>query len=93
MLKTILRFLAVTLVAVALGFLIYYLTQSGASASAVGSFSRELGGEGGFREGSFSLARGIFGIGGNLLLVAIITSVVALIQKAFAPQREPAGTR
>ncbi len=96
MLKTILRFLAVTLVAVALGFLIYYINQPAAGASGLssfGDFSRELGGEGGFREGSFSLARGLFGIGGDLLLVAIITAVVVLIQKAFTPQHEPARIR
>lgn len=96
MLKTTLRFLVVTLVAVALGFLIYYINQPAAGASGLstfGSFSRELGGDGGFRESGFSLARGLSGITGDLILVAITTAIVVIIRKAFAPQHEPAPIR
>ncbi len=99
MFKTILRFLIVTLIAVALGAMIYHLNQPARSASFgsgirnIGNFSRDFGGEGGFHEGGFSLSRGLFGIKGNLLLVAIVTVIVVSMQKTFARKPEPARTR
>ena len=99
MFNTILRFIVVTLIAVALGALIYHLNQPAGSASFgssirnIGNFSRDFGGEGGFHEGGFSLSRGLFGITGNLLLVTIVTVIVVSLQKAFARKPEPARTR
>ena len=71
MFKTILRFLVITFIAVALGLLIYHLNQPSGSASFgsgirnFGNFSRDFGGEGGFHEGGVSLSRGLFGITGK----------------------------
>jgi Na+/H+-dicarboxylate symporter len=87
MLKTTLRFLVVTLIAVALGFLIYHLNQPSGTSS-FGSFSREIGGEDGLREGG-----SLFGLVGNLLLVAVVTAIVVPLQKAFATHRAPARAR
>ncbi len=97
MLKIILRFLIVAVIAVGLGMLIYHLNQPAASASfgsagGFGTFSREFG-ERGFGEGSFSLSRGMFGIVGNLILVAIVTVVVVSLQKALSYRSEPARSR
>ncbi len=95
MLKTTVRFLIVTLIAVALGFLIYRLNQPAGGVSGFSNLGglRELGGEGGFRETGFSLMRGLSGITGDVILVAIVTAIVVIIQKALAPQREPARAR
>ncbi len=92
MFKNILRFLIITLIAIALGFGIYYLLQS-SGASAFRSGINNFGGEGGFREGGFNLTRGLFGVTGNLMLVAIITVIVVSIQKLFSRRREPITTR
>ncbi len=95
MLKTVSRFIVVAVIALALGLLIYYLNQPTGAASLTtkfGGFARELG-EGGFREGGFSLGRGMFGIIGDLILVAIVTVVVVSLQKAFAYKSEPARLR
>ncbi len=69
MLKMMLRFLIVALAAVALGALVYHLNQPAASASfgsagSLGSISRDFG-EHGFREGSFNVSRGRFGVAGT----------------------------
>ena len=91
MFKTILRFLVVTLIAVALGFGIYYLVQPAGATSQFGNL-RDFG-ERGFREGGFNLIGGLFGITGNLMLVALITVIVVSIQKIFSQKPEPAATR
>ena len=89
MLKTILRFLAITLIAVVLGLLVYHLYQPAGTASFgpgvnnFSNFSRDIGGEHGFREGGFNLTRGLFGITGNLLVVAIVTVIVVSMRKMF----------
>ena len=91
MFKTIFRFLVITLIAVALGFGIYHLLQpSGVTTfrSGLGDF----GGEHGFR-GGFNLIGGLFGITGNLILVAVITTIVVSIQKLFSSKPEPVTTR
>ena len=91
MFKTIFRFLVITLIAIALGFGIYHLLQPSGVAtfrSGIGDF----GGEGGFREGGFNLTRGLFGVTGNLMLVAIITVIVVSIQKLFSRKSVPAIT-
>jgi hypothetical protein len=99
MFKTIFRFLVISLISVALGFGIYYLIQpAGVSAfrsgvNNFGNFSRDFGVERGFREGGFNLIGGLFGITGNLILVAIITVVVVSIQKMFSRKPQPATTR
>ena len=88
MFKTIFRFLVITLIAVALGFGIYHLLQpsgAGTIRSGFGDFGRE----GSFHEGGFNLARGLAGITGNLMLVAIVTVIVVSIQKLFALSRLP----
>ncbi len=94
MLKTIVRFLVVSLIAVGLGLLIYHLNQPAGTSigSGFGGF-REFGGEGGFREGGFSLTRGLFGITGNLMTVAVVTLVVVSMRKALAYKGEPVRTR
>ncbi len=96
MLKNTVRFLVVALAAVALGLLIYHLNQpagTASSLSSLGRFGGDFGGEGGFREGGFSLARGLFGITGNLILIAVVTIIVVSMRKAFAYQPGPAKTR
>lgn len=90
MFKTILRFLIVTLIAIALGFGIYYLVQPAGAASQFGSF-RDFG-ERGFR-GGFNQIGGLFGMTGNLMLVAIITVIVVSMQKIFSRKPEPIATR
>ena len=92
MFKTIFRFLVITLIAIALGFGIYYLLQP-SGVSAFRSGINHFGGEGGFREGGFNLTRGLFGVTGNLMLVAIITVIVVSIQKLFSRKPEPITTR
>jgi len=91
MLKTIFRFLVITLIAIALGFGIYYLLQP-SNATSFGSGFREFGGEHGFREGGFNLLGGLFGVTGNLLLVAFITVIVVSIQKLFSRKPESVAT-
>ncbi|HEY9151690.1 MAG TPA: hypothetical protein VIN60_02300 [Anaerolineales bacterium] len=98
MFKIIFRFLAITLIAIALGFGIYYLIQpSGVSAfrsgiNNFGSLSGDFGGERGFR-GGFNLIGGLFGVTGNLILVTIITMIVISVQKIFSRKPVPATTR
>ena len=92
MFKTIFRFLVISLIAIALGFGIYCLLQPSGAAT-VGSGFRDFGGEGGFREGGFNLARGLAGITGNLMLVAIVTVIVVSIQKLFSRKPEPIPTK
>ncbi len=91
MFKNIFRFLVVTLIAIALGFGIYYLFQP-SSAAALGSGFHEFGGERGLR-GGFNLIGGLFGITGNLMLVTIITVMVVSIQKLFSQKPVPPTTR
>ena len=99
MFKMIFRFLVISLIAIALGFGIYYLIQPAGVASFrsginnFGGLSRDFGGEGGFREGGFNLTRGLFGVTGNLILVAIITMIVVSIQKMFSRKPQPVTTR
>jgi len=98
MFKTIFRFLVITLIAIALGIGIYYLIQPSGVASFrsgindFGGFSRDFGGEHSFHEGGFNIIGGVFGITGNLMLVAIITVVVVSIQKLFSRKSAPATT-
>ncbi len=92
MYKTILRFLVVTAIAVALGLLIYHLNQpAGASSFGSGGFGEF--GERGFGERGFSLVRGLSGVAGDLVLVAIVTLVVTFLQRTFAYKPRPARTR
>ena|ERR1700690_2003403 len=99
MFKMIFRFLAITLIAIALGFGIYYLIQpAGVSVfrsgvNNFGNLSRDFGGERGFREGGFNLIGGLFGATGNLILVAIITMIVVSIRKMFSRKPQPVTTR
>jgi hypothetical protein len=98
MFKTILRFLVVASLAVALGFLIYHFAQPagasfGSGTKDLGHVSRGLAGEAGFREGGFSLTRGVFGVAGNLFLVATVIFVVVSVQKVFSHKAEPARAR
>ena len=97
--KTILRFLVIALIAVALGSLIYHISQPAGTTALrsginnLGGLSRDLGEEHGFGERGFSLMGGLFGITGNLFLVAIVTVIVVSLQKLFAHRGEPVGTR
>jgi len=90
MLKSILRFLLILLIAIAFGVGFYYLTQPAGQVSFrsginnFGNVSRDFGGEHGFREGGFSLVGGLFGITGNLILIAIISFIVVSMQKIFS---------
>ncbi len=99
MLKIVLRFLIITVVAIALGFFVYHLNQPAGAASlragmnSFGDLSRGFGGERDFREGGFSLMGGLFGIGGNLFLVAVVTFVVVSMQRTFGRKRVPAAVR
>ncbi len=95
MFKTTLRFIVIAVIALALGMLIYHLNQLAATTSvgtdAIG-FGRDFG-ERSFEEGGFSLSRGVFGVAGDLILVAIVTVVVVSLRKALAYQPEPARLR
>jgi Na+/H+-dicarboxylate symporter len=92
MFKTIFRFLVITLIAVALGIGIYYLFQP-SGINNLGGLSRDFGGERGFREAGFNLIGGLFGITGNLMLVAIITVIVVSMQKMFSRKPIPVTNR
>ena len=92
MFKTIFRFLVITLIAIALGFGITICFNRPVS-TIFGDRNQHFGGEGGFREGGFNLTRGLFGVTGNLMLVAIITVIVVSIQKLFSRKPQPATTR
>ena len=97
--KTILRYLVVALTAVALGLLIYHINQPagtaafGSGVNGVSQFSEGLGSEHDIREGGASLISGLFGVTGNLLLVAIITTVVVSARKLFARQPQQIRVR
>ena len=99
MFKSILRFLLILLIAVALGAGFYYLVQPAGQASLrsgidnLRNVSGDFGGEHGFREGGFSLAGGLFGITGNLILIAMVTFSVVAIQKMFSRKPEAITTR
>jgi hypothetical protein len=99
MLKIVVRCLIIACIAVALGLLIYHLNQPAGTASvgsavdAIGRFSHDLGGEGGFRESGSGLSRGLFGTTQNLVLIAVVTFIVASIQKGIARQPKPVRTR
>ena len=99
MLKSIMRFLLILLIAIALGVGFYYLIQPAGQASlrsGIGNFgnvSGDFGGEHGFREGGFSLTGGLFGITGNLMLVAMVTFIVISIQKIFSGKPKTITTR
>jgi hypothetical protein len=99
MLKSILRFILILLIAVALGVGFYHLVQPAGQASirsGIGNFrnvSEGFGGEHDFREGGFSLIGGLFGITGNLMLIAMVTFVVFSIQKIFSGKPETITTR
>src|ERR1700690_1760990 len=90
MLESIMRFVLILLIAVALGVGFYYLVQPAGQASLrsgigdFGNISGDFGGEHGFREGGFSLIGGLFGVTGNLMLVAMVTFMVISIQKIFS---------
>jgi len=98
MLKTTLRFLVIALIAVALGFLIYHVSQPagiatvGSGINNIGGFTRELGDGEGFREGGSGLLGGLSGITGNLFLIAIVTLSVAALQKLLARRTEALRT-
>jgi len=99
MFKTIFRFLVITVIAMALGIGVYTLVQPSGAATLrsginnFGGLSRDFGGERGFREGGFNLIGGLFGVTGNLMLVAIITVIVVSIQKMFSRKPVPITTR
>jgi hypothetical protein len=99
MLKSMMRFILILLIAVALGVGFYYLVQPAGQASlrsGIGNFrnvSGDFGGEHGFREGSFSLIGGLFGITANLMLIALVTFIVISIQKIFSDKPETITTR
>lgn len=90
MLKSMMRFLLILLIAIALGAGFYYLVQPAGQASlqsGIGNLrnvSGDFGGEHGFSEGGFGLTRGLFGITGNLILIAVVTVFVAAFQKIFS---------
>lgn len=90
MLKSILRFILILLIAVALGIGFYHLIQPAGQASLSSGFGNfrnvpgDFGGEHDFREGGFSLIGGLFGITGNLMLIAMVTFIVISIQKIFS---------
>ena len=90
MLKSILHFLLILLIAIALGVGFYYLVQPASQVSFrsginnFGNVSRDFGGEHGFREGGLGLVSGLFGVTGNLLLIAIISFIVVSMQKIFS---------
>ena len=92
MFKTIFRFLVIALIAIALGLGVYYLLQP-YSAATFGSGFRDFGGERGFRESGFNILGGLFGVAGNLMLVAFITVSVVSIQRLFSRKPQPATTR
>jgi hypothetical protein len=96
MFKSILLFLLILAVAIAVGFGIFHLIQpSGGIAfrsSGIGFTFRDFGGDRGF-DGGFSLIGGLFGITGNLILVAIVTFIVVSVRNIFARQPEPVTTR
>lgn len=92
MLKTMFRLLLIALFAMALGYIIYHFglpataSRFGAKVGEVGRLSVGFGGDRELREGGFGLARGLFGVAGNLLLIGIITAIVVSMQKALSPQ-------
>lgn len=92
MFKTIMRFLVITLIAVALSIGIYRLIQPAGPIPFRSSFEN-FGGERGFREGGFGLISGLFGITGNLILVAVVTIIVVSMQKVLNHKPEPATMR
>ena len=78
--KTILRFLIIALIAVALGALIYHLNQPAATTSLgsnIQGFGQDLGGEHGLREGG---SESIGGLAGNLMLVTVVTLAVVAVR-------------
>ncbi len=72
-----------------IGFAIYHFIQPTSNTNTFSNFPREFGGEHGFRDQGFNLTGGLFGITGNLILIAIITFVVVSIQKIFSHKAEP----
>ena len=92
MFKSILLFLLILAVAVAVGVGIFHLIQpSGGitlNSGGLNFTSRDFGGDGGFR-GGFNLVGGLFGITGNLILVAIVTFMVVSVRNIFSRQPEP----
>ena len=99
MLKSIVRFLLILLIAIALGAGFYHLVQPAGQATLrsgignIGSVSGDFGGEHDFHEGGFNLAGGLFGITGNLMLIALVTFIVYSIQKIFSKKPEAITTR
>jgi len=93
------RFLLILLIAIALGVGFYYLVQPAGQVSfrsGIGNLvnvSRDFGGEHGFREGGFSLTRGLFGITGNLMLIAVVTFIVISTRKIFSGKPATITTR
>ena len=90
--KTVLRFLIIALIAVALGALIYHLNQP-AGTTSLGSniqgFGQDFGGEHGGEGGSGSIG----GLAGNLMLVAAVTLAVAAVQKLIGRVLKPVRAR
>ena len=85
MFKSILLFFLILAVAIAVGVGIFHLIQP---SGGLNFASRDFGGDGGFR-GGFNLIGGLFGITGNLILVAIITFMVVSVRNIFSRQPEP----
>jgi hypothetical protein len=97
--KNILRYLAVALIAVALGFAIYYFSQPAATASAgpgangLAHLSTNLGDGHAPDAGGLTLVSGLLDTLKNLLLIAIVTVTVGFLQKILSRRPEPARAR
>ena len=99
MLKSMIRFLLILLIALALGVGFYYLVQPAGQTALrsgivnIGNVSGDFGGEHGFHEGGFSLVGGLFGITGNLIWIAMVTMFVVAVQKIFSRKPGSITTR
>jgi hypothetical protein len=97
--KSILRYLVIVLIAVAVGTVVYHLNQPtgttalGSGITSVGHFSESIGSDHDVREGGSSLIGGLSGVTKNLLLVAIVTAIVVLMRKLFAWRARPFRAR
>jgi hypothetical protein len=100
--KTILRYLVIALIAIALGVIIYHLNQPtgiasfGPGVNEAGGFSGGFGGGHDFGEAGSSLIGGLSGVAKNLLQVGIVTAAVVLVRKMlsmFRRQQQPDRAR